>query len=149
MHCSKLLVCTAVVSGLDNFAVGMPDVFPTEGSAVDTNSYTVCGTVNINATKGSVVHVDCPSFTQQFRYVIVQSLDTVAERLCIAEVAVYCRSTYMQNYVHVGATDCHVFDAIFGRPIVKRFALCYRTVLLTCLSVCMYVCDVGVLWPNG
>ena len=94
MHCSKLLVCTAVVSGLDNFAVGMPDVFPTEGSAVDTNSYTVCGTVNINATKGSVVHVDCPSSTQQFRYVIIQSLDTVAERLCIAEVAVYCRSTY-------------------------------------------------------
>jgi len=29
-----------------------------------------------------------------------------------------------------------------GRPFVKRFALCYRTV------VCP-VCDVGVLWPNG
>ena len=34
---------------------------------------------------------------------------------------------------------------IFGRPFVKRFALCYRTVV--CL-VCP-VCDVGVLWPNG
>jgi len=35
---------------------------------------------------------------------------------------------------------------IFGRPFVKRFALCmYRTVVLSCLSVC----DVGVLWPNG
>jgi len=31
---------------------------------------------------------------------------------------------------------------IFGRPCVKQFALCYRTV------VCP-VCDVGVLWPNG
>jgi len=29
----------------------------------------------------------------------------------------------------------------FGQPFVKRFALCYRTVVLS-------VCDVGVLWPN-
>ena len=38
---------------------------------------------------------------------------------------------------------------IFGRPFVKRFALCYRTVV--CLSVLfvLSVCDVGVLWPNG
>jgi len=34
----------------------------------------------------------------------------------------------------------------FGRPFVKRFALCYRTVVL---SVCLSVCDVGALWPNG
>ena len=34
---------------------------------------------------------------------------------------------------------------IFGRPFVKRFAVCYRTVVLSVLSVC----DVGVLWPNG
>jgi len=32
------------------------------------------------------------------------------------------------------------------RPFVKRFALCYRTVV--CLSVCP-VCNVGVLWQNG
>jgi len=30
---------------------------------------------------------------------------------------------------------------IFGRPFVKRFALCYHPVCL--------VCDVGVLWPNA
>jgi len=30
----------------------------------------------------------------------------------------------------------------FGRPFVKRFALCYRTVVLS-------VCDVRALWPNG
>jgi len=34
---------------------------------------------------------------------------------------------------------------IFERPFVKRFALCYWTVVL---SVCP-VCNVGVLWPNG
>jgi len=42
--------------------------------------------------------------------------------------------------------NCDVFsatDAIFGRPFVKQFAICYRTV------VCLSVCDVGVLWPKG
>jgi len=34
---------------------------------------------------------------------------------------------------------------IFGRP----FVLCYQTVCRICLSVCLSVCDVGVLWPNG
>jgi len=28
--------------------------------------------------------------------------------------------------------------SVFGRPFVKRFALCYRTVV--CLSVCLFVC---------
>ena len=37
---------------------------------------------------------------------------------------------------------------IFGRPCVKRFALCYRTVVcLSCLSC--PVRDVRALWPNG
>jgi len=32
---------------------------------------------------------------------------------------------------------------------VKRFAVCYWTVVLSvCLSVCP-VCNIGVLWPNG
>jgi len=34
----------------------------------------------------------------------------------------------------------------FGRPFVKRFALCYQSVVY--LSVCP-VCNVGVLWPDG
>jgi len=39
-----------------------------------------------------------------------------------------------------------ILHFIFGRPSVKRFALCYQTVVL--LSV-LPVCNVGVLWPNG
>jgi len=36
--------------------------------------------------------------------------------------------------------------SFIGRPFVKRFALCYQTVVsLSCLSVC----DVRALWPNG
>ena len=41
---------------------------------------------------------------------------------------------------------------IFGRPFVKQFTLCYRTVVLSvCLSVLSVspVCNVGVLWPKG
>jgi len=38
--------------------------------------------------------------------------------------------------------SCSVDCPVFGRPFVKRFALCYRTV------VCP-VGDVGVLWPNS
>ena len=41
---------------------------------------------------------------------------------------------------------------VFGRPFVKRIALCYQTVV--CLSVCpvlyvLSVCNVRALWPNG
>jgi len=35
---------------------------------------------------------------------------------------------------------------MFGRPFVKRFALCYRSVVL---SVRLSVCNVRALWPNG
>ena len=34
---------------------------------------------------------------------------------------------------------------LFGWPFVKRFALCYQTVVCPVLSVC----NVGVLWPSG
>ena len=40
-----------------------------------------------------------------------------------------------------------LFHLLFGRPFVKRFALCYRSVV--CLFVCLSVCDVGELWPNS
>ena len=35
---------------------------------------------------------------------------------------------------------------VFGRPFVKQFDLCYRSVVL---SVCSSACDVRALWPNG
>ena len=35
----------------------------------------------------------------------------------------------------------------FGRPFVKRFALCYQTVVCHVRS-CLCVCGVGVLWSN-
>ena len=41
-----------------------------------------------------------------------------------------------------------IIPTLFGRPFVKRFALCYQTVVcLSCLSC--PVCDINVLWLNG
>jgi len=48
------------------------------------------------------------------------------------------RKTQMTHVGHVVFGD----QLIFGRLFVKRFALCYRTVVCT-------VCNLGVLWPNG
>jgi len=39
-------------------------------------------------------------------------------------------------------------SVIFGRPFVKLFALCYRTVVCPVCAV-LSVGNVGVLWPNG
>ena len=37
---------------------------------------------------------------------------------------------------------------ILERPFVERFALCYRSVVLSVCPVCLSACDVGVLWPK-
>ena len=133
-------VCTSVVSGLDNFMVGMPDTFPLNGSAVNTSSYTVCAMVKIEPTAGKVVTVNCPS-TQQFRYVIIQSLDTSPERLCIAEVAVYCTSQYTVCYVRKGTAD---------RPSSLLSALLIWVVLtLACVLSYMFLFFRGIIKINN
>jgi len=46
----------------------------------------------------------------------------------------------------------HATSVIFGRPLVKRFALCYRTVLCPVLSVTQVYCGQTVGWikmPHG
>ena len=63
---------------------------------------------------------------------------------------------YSLKPVHSGTVPS-MRRQFFGRPFIKRFALCYRTIVLSvcmsvCLSVCLSdlsVCNVGVLWPNG
>jgi len=72
---------------------------PTEGSAVATGSYPVCGSSNVGVTIGLSITVDCAPTSEQYRYVIVQSLDTNAEKLCIAEVGVYEGGQYAVMFV--------------------------------------------------
>jgi len=62
---------------------------PTAGSAVATDSYPLCGQKNIGVTIAQSVTVNCEPTSNTYQYVIVQSLDTAAEQLCIAEVGVY------------------------------------------------------------
>ena len=82
------MVCTAVVNGLNNFQVGFPLEFPTAGTPVEMSSYTLCGSETVGVTVGKVVEVTCAASTEQYQYVIIQSVDTSAEELCIAEVCV-------------------------------------------------------------
>ena len=85
---------------MNNIQVGMRNGLARVGSHVDTSSYTVCGksSDHIVATR-AVLTINCSPSTQQFRYVIVQSLDNGAERLCIAEVAVYEGGLYARTIV--------------------------------------------------
>jgi len=87
---NNTLVCTVVVNGLNDFAVGFLTALPAEGERVNTDTYTVCGTWNDVVSTGLEIPVPCDAstLTSKWRYVIVQSLDTEAEQLCIADVCV-------------------------------------------------------------
>jgi len=98
----------AVVNGLNNFQVGFPSTLPFAGSAVSITSYPLCGTKNIGVTIGQSVTVECETSTEKYQYVIVQSIDTVAEKLCIAEVGVYEGGQYAVTFVLV-CQHCCIF----------------------------------------
>jgi len=97
------LVCIVVVDGLNNFQVGFPDALPADGDLVDITSYLLCGSqLNIPVQVGKVVELKCDrtvSQAAQYRYVIVQSLDTETEKLCLAEVGVYEPGQYAVAFV--------------------------------------------------
>ena len=88
MHCWRHAVCVAVVNGLNKFQVGFPDALPTANIAVDVTSYPVCGSLTVGVAVGKVVNVKCASSTEMYQYIIIQSVDTSAEKLCLAEVCV-------------------------------------------------------------
>jgi len=104
-NCIRHLVCTAAVNGLNNFQVGFPSVFPTAGSKVDRKSYPLCGTEMVGVTVGAEVTVTCDAASDQ-QYVIIQSLDTSAEKLCIAEACVNAPSQYAVTFVLLQQQRC-------------------------------------------
>ena len=97
------LVCTVVVDGLNNFQVGFPDALPAAGDLVDITSYPICGSqLNIAVQVGKLVELECDttvSEAAQYQYVIIQSLDTVGEKLCLAEIGVYEPGQYAVAFV--------------------------------------------------
>jgi len=82
-----MLLCT--VSGLDNFEVLLSNEFPAVGSPVEADSYWLCARYQGQVSDGGNITVSCGARSLPGRYVIVRSLDTTSEHLCIAEVAVY------------------------------------------------------------
>jgi len=103
-------VCSSAVNGLNNFQIGFPTAVPTLGSPVDSSSYDVCGSVNFGLPAGAVIDVECVTTTQQYRYVIIQSLNTSAEKLCIAEACVNSPSQYENAIVRLFSVKCHYTD---------------------------------------
>jgi len=78
--------------------------------------------------------------------------------------AIFCKTThyvvspntFLTNWVRkcynaiLGSHLPRMQSSVFGRPFVKRFTLCYRSIVLfVCLSVCLSDCNVRALWPNG
>jgi len=94
------VVCFAAVSGLNNFRVGCLTSLPSHGTAINTGSYAVCNDLLTGVSAGLVVTVGCAS-ADSCRYVIIQSLDTSAEKLCIAEACVLETSQYIGNLCHL------------------------------------------------
>jgi len=78
-----------VVTGLDNIEVGLTDTMPEEFTAVHESSYALCGSHDGPLSPSQIIVINCISLPQRFRYVIVITSDRVAERLCMAEVAVF------------------------------------------------------------
>jgi len=66
---------------------------------------------------------------------------------CAECPSLQCRLLNLYQNLSIPSGYFHLVScmSIFERPFVKRFDLCYRTVVL---SVCL-VSNVGVLWPNG
>jgi len=109
------LLCA--VKGLDNFRVGMPSAFPSDGAIVDPDSYRLCADASEHTiATGSTVTVACTAAVTA-QYVIIQSLDSAAEKLCLAEVAVYAAGQYCQCH-HI--ISYHIISGICSAPITKR-----------------------------
>ena len=109
------LLYVKLEAGLDNFDVGLSNMFPVKGSQVSANSYTLCGRYSGSVSPGQEITVHCAPSSQQFRYqhVIVRSSDATPERLCMAEVAVY--RTYPSQYTKSRPYWCSMLHIIhFG-----------------------------------
>ena len=92
------------MNGLNNFQIGFLDALPAAGVAIDVNSYTICGSVSVGVTAGLEINVVCTA-SGEFQYVIVQSIDTSAEELCIAEVCANEGGLYAVTFVVIGCSN--------------------------------------------
>ena len=82
---------------------------------------------------------------------LIYSLTALPQTACAPTLDSLALQTWLLIYYSIAVTVV-LIAVLFGRPFVKLFTLCYRSVVcLSCLScpVCLSVCDVRALWPNG
>ena len=88
----KHFVYVAAVKGVDNFQVGGQPNPMSKGQTIDIDSYNVCGVTNGRRVKaGKSIVVNCRKAGLTTQYLIIQSLDTAPEQLCLGEVTVKVR----------------------------------------------------------
>ena len=125
------LVCTAVVNGLDNFAVAGTAKQSVAGYIDPMRDYiaTCANPVTVEVSSGLVINVFCdvPMSTQ---FLIIQSLDFVAEQLCIAEVEVYGEyATMFISVLHV--TRC-LSETVVHFLVISRRIIMLRLDMTVC-----------------
>ena len=106
------LVCTVVVAGLDNFQVGVRNDILFTTLIVDPTTYTPCWVggfpeQNPIVVAGNEVEVACDVGIDG-QWLIIQSLDTGAEKLCIGEVVVEVFGEYVSMFILVRQVTLHV-----------------------------------------
>jgi len=99
------LVCIVVVEDLDNFQVGVHPGPLFTGLTVPTDSYTTClvggsPVQNPIVVAGYEIVVSCDAAISD-QWVIIQSLDTGPEKLCLGEVVIEVFGEYVSMFVLV------------------------------------------------
>ena len=101
-----------VVKGVDNFQVGGQPNQIFAGQTIDTDSYPVCGVAKGHAVvAGKPIVVTCGNAGLTTQYLIIQSLDTAPEQLCLGEVTVDVRGKCGHTTRHPWSCWCRVYPA--------------------------------------
>jgi len=108
----KHFVYVAAVRGVDNFQVGGPRQKIYRGQTIDTQSYPVCNVAKKNKLKPAErIVVNCGNAGLTTQYLIIQSLDTAPERLCLGDVTVDVLGKCGHTTRHPWLYWCRVYAA--------------------------------------
>jgi len=100
---------------MDNFQVGVHPGPLSTGLVVDVTSYMPClvggnAAQNPTVVAGNEIEVVCDSAVAD-QWVIIQSLDTGAEKLCIGEVVIEVVGEYVSMFVLVLQASLHIMNS--------------------------------------
>jgi len=108
----KHFVYVAAVKGVDNFQVGGKRRKIYRGQTIDKDSYLVCSVANGHrVVAGKRIVVNCSGAGLTTQYLIIQSLDTAPEQLCLGEVTVDVLGKCGHTTRHPWSYWCRVYAA--------------------------------------